>query len=234
MPSNPWPSVTQSTLADQAYEAIRDRIVNGELGLGEFIREQEVSEALGVSRTPVREALGRLASEGFLERIPHRGFRVPEEALNTLLEIYPILSSLELLAGRLALPNMTEADRTRLREINARMAEHRDSGRVRRLIDLNDRFHHVISSKSGNQRLADLLGDLRSQVKRLEVWYYSSPDRIDDSIAHHQELIRAMENGAHEKVLHLLEKNMALTYERFSEEYAREVGDMQSGNETVG
>lgn len=222
MPSSSWPSVSQSTLADQAYEAIRDRIVNGELSVGEFVREQEVSEALGVSRTPVREALGRLASEGFLDRIPHRGFRVPEEALNNLLELYPILSSLEILAGKLALPILTDGDIRRLREINERMAERRDAGRVRELIRLNDSFHKVFARRCGNQRLVDLLGDLRSQVKRLEVWYYSDASRIQDSIDHHGKLIRAIEGSDHEGVLELLEDNMALTYERFSEEYVRE------------
>lgn len=220
MPSTPWPNVSQHTLADQAYEAIRNRIVNGELSVGEFVREQEVSEALGVSRTPVREALGRLASEGFLDRIPHRGFRVPEEAIATLLELYPILSVLEILAGKLALARLTSADIRRMEDINERMAELRDSGKVRELIGLNDRFHQVISRRTGNQRLSDLLTDLRSQVKRLEVWYYSDLDRIDDSVAHHEELIQAMENGDHDGVLELLETNMALTYERFSEEYA--------------
>src|SRR5690606_1919413 len=70
MADRQWPQIKPLTFADQVYEALRDRILEGELSPGEFIREQEVSEAMGVSRTPVREALGRLASEGFLERIP--------------------------------------------------------------------------------------------------------------------------------------------------------------------
>ena len=74
-----WPHISTTTLADQVYAVLRDRIVGGEIRPGEFIREQEVSQGLGVSRTPVREALGRLASEGFAERIPHRGFRIPAD-----------------------------------------------------------------------------------------------------------------------------------------------------------
>lgn len=221
MGKTPWPNVSQNTLADQAYEAIRDRIVDGEIPVGAFVREQEVSEALGVSRTPVREALGRLASEGFLERIPHRGFRVPEEPMGTLLELYPILSALELLAGRLALPHLTSADVKRLKQINARMVDRRKGGHVRDLINLNTQFHQVICRKSGSQRLLDLLDDLRSQVKRLEIWYYSQQNRIEESIAHHDQLIGAIEAGNHEEALRLLEENMALTYERFSEEHAR-------------
>lgn len=226
MSQSPWPKASQTTLADQAYNAIRSRILDGDLALGEFVREQEVSEALGVSRTPVREALGRLASEGFLERIPHRGFRVPEEPMAELLELYPIVSVLEVLAGRLALPRLTQEDVEQLKEINRKLAEGRDTGDVRRLIELNNEFHHFICERSGSQRLTDLLDDLRSQVRHLELWYYSKRDRTEESVAEHDELIRAIEEDDHERALEILERNMALTYRRFADEH-------ETGVETV-
>lgn len=218
MPQNPWPKVSQTTLADQAYKVIRSRILNGDMALGEFVREQDVSAALGVSRTPVREALGRLSSEGFLERIPHRGFRVPEEPLDTLLELYPIVSALELLAGRLALPRLTSADVESLKAINRELATSTKNGDVRRRIELNNRFHHFICERSGSSRLCDLLDDLRSQVSRLEHWYYSQQDRTEASIAHHDELIRAIEEGQHDRALELIESNMSMTFQSFAEE----------------
>lgn len=220
MSTRPWPKVTQTTLADQAYSAIRTRILNGDLDLGEFVREQDVSDALGVSRTPVREALGRLSSEGFLERIPHRGFRVPEEPLDTLLELYPIVSALELLAGRLALPNLSDDDVEELKSINRKLAESREGEDVQRLIDLNNRFHRAICRRSGSGRLCDLLDDLRSQLSRLELWYYSQPHRTDESVAQHDELIGAIEVGDHDRALDVLEHNMALTWRRLEEEHA--------------
>lgn len=219
----PWPKVSQTTLADQAYKVIRGRILNGDMALGEFVREQDVSAALGVSRTPVREALGRLASEGFLERIPHRGFRVPEEPLDTLLELYPIVSALELLAGRLALPQLTADDVAGLRSINRELADSIESGDVRRRIELNNRFHHFLCERSGSGRLSDLLDDLRSQLSRLEHWFYSQQNRTEESIAQHDELIQAIEAGDHERALAVLESNMSMTYERFAEEQV-EVG----------
>lgn len=222
MPKNPWPKVSQTTLADQAYKVIRGRILNGDMALGEFVREQDVSAALGVSRTPVREALGRLASEGFLERIPHRGFRVPEEPLDTLLELYPIVSALELLAGRLALPRLVEADVSALKAINRELAASIESGDVRRRIELNNRFHHFLCERAGSGRLSDLLDDLRSQVSRLEHWYYSQQNRTEESIAQHDELIRAIESGDHDRALKVLESNMAMTYECFAEERVAE------------
>jgi DNA-binding GntR family transcriptional regulator len=214
-----WPNVTR-TLADQAYSAIRRRILSGQLAPGVFVREQEVSEALGVSRTPVREAMGRLASEGFLERIPHRGFRVPDEPLGTLLELYPIVSALELLAGRLALPHLTARDIDQLKKINAQMSEQRNSGNVEALIELNNRFHHFICERSGSGRLSELLDDLRSQLTRLEMWYYSQRNRTEESIVEHDRMIQAIESGDHDRALEILEHNMALTYRKLSEERA--------------
>jgi DNA-binding GntR family transcriptional regulator len=206
-----WPLPTTRTLSDQVYHAVRARIVAGALAPGTFLREKDL-ETMGVSRTPIREALGRLASEGFLERLPHRGFRVPEESLGNLLELYPIVASLELLAGRLALDRLTPEDLAGLRDINARLAEARDRGDVGAMIDLNTAFHRLITERGGNRRLALLLDDLRSQLTRLELWYYSGRERTQRSIQEHEEIIAAVERGDRARALELLERNMSLTY----------------------
>jgi DNA-binding GntR family transcriptional regulator len=206
-----WPQPAVRTLAEQVYRAVRARILDGGLAPGEFLRERDL-EAMGVSRTPIREALGRLASEGFLERIPHRGFRVPEEPVGNLLELYPIVAALELLAGKLALPRLTPEDISRLREINRKLGEARDRQDVRIRIELNNQFHHVFSERSGNQRLSDLLDDLRMQLARLELWYYSSGEHTQESVREHDEIIRALEAGDQARALSVLENNMSLTY----------------------
>jgi DNA-binding GntR family transcriptional regulator len=212
-----WPLPEARTLAEQVYRAVRARIIDGELAPGTFLREKDL-ESLGVSRTPIREALGRLASEGFLERLPHRGFRVPEESLGNLLELYPIVASLELLAGRLALERFTPADVSRLKAVNGRLAGARDRGDVRAMLDLNNEFHRLISARGGNRRLAMLLDDLRSQLTRLELWYYSGRDRTQRSIREHEEIIAAIESGDRPRALSLLERNMSLTYQSLVEE----------------
>ena len=212
-----WPPPGARTLSDQVYHAVRARIMAGALAPGTFLREKDL-EPMGVSRTPIREALGRLASEGFLERLPHRGFRVPEESLANLLELYPIVASLELLAGRLALERFTEDDIARLREINAGLADARDRGEVRAMLDLNTAFHRLITERGGNRRLALLLDDLRSQLTRLELWYYSGRERTQRSIQEHEAIISAVERGDRESALQLLERNMSLTYRTLVEE----------------
>ncbi len=212
-----WAPTETRTLAEQVYRAVRTRIMEGVLAPGTFLREKDL-ESMGVSRTPIREALGRLASEGFLERLPHRGFRVPEESLGHLLELYPIVASLELLAGRLALEKLTPGDLAELKALNSRLAEARDRDDVRGMLELNTAFHRLITERGGNRRLALLLDDLRSQLTRLEAWYYSHRDRTQRSIREHEEIIAAIERGDRPHALRLLEQNMSLTYRSLVDE----------------
>ena len=213
----PWALPEARTLAEQVYRAVRARIMDGTLAPGTFVREKDL-ESMGVSRTPIREALGRLASEGFLERLPHRGFRVPEESLGNLLELYPIVASLELLAGRLALERFTAADIAELKDVNRQLEEAQDRGDVRAMLAQNERFHRIVSERGGNRRLALLLDDLRSQLTRLELWYYSGRDRTQRSIREHEEIIAAIERGDRARALSLLERNMSLTYRSLVDE----------------
>jgi DNA-binding GntR family transcriptional regulator len=219
-PEASWPQISQATLADQAYALIRDRILDGDIAPGAFARELELSEAMGVSRTPIREALGRLASEGFLERIPHRGFRVPAESITRQLELYPIVSALDLLAGKLAFPLMTPADIEELRSINRQMSTAMRNGEVNRETELNSRFHQIVANKSGNQHLSELLDDLRSRLLRFELWFYSSQDHTEASIEEHTQVLDALESGKVAGALEIYERNMRLTQTTLSERRA--------------
>jgi len=208
---NGWAKIEARTLADRVYDAVLRRILAGELSAGAFVREQELSEALEVSRTPVREALNRLASAGFLERLPHRGYRVPTESFTALHELYPIISSLELLAGRLAFATVAAEDLRLLRELNGRMREAAAAGDVVEAIALNDRFHGHIAGLAGNERLVRLLEELRAPLLRLETWYYSGQERAERSASEHDALIEALETGEPERALVIFERNMSLT-----------------------
>lgn len=166
---------------------------------------------LGVSRTPVREALGRLASEGLLEKIPHRGFRVPENSIRRLEELYPIVSALELLAGRLAFPNVRPEDLSALRKCNEALQRALDSCDADAALHQNERFHSLIGELSGNQRLSEQLGELRSQLRPLERWYYMDAEQAQKSVEEHQSLIDSIETGDLQGALAIVERNMALT-----------------------
>jgi DNA-binding GntR family transcriptional regulator len=130
------------------------------------------------------------------------------------------VASLELLAGRLALERFTAADIAELKAVNRRLAEARDRGDVGAMLAQNERFHRLISERGGNRRLALLLDDLRSQLTRLELWYYSGRDRTQRSIREHEEIIAAIEHGDRARALSLLERNMSLTYRSLVDEGA--------------
>ena len=210
------PAEVPRTLSDQVHDVLLRRLIAREIEAGAFIREEEVSRELEVSRTPVREALARLASAGFLERLPHRGYRVPLYDQGTLGETYSIIAALEQLAGRLAFPRMTREDVAALRELNRRLADEVARGRVQYAVTLNELFHERIANLSGNKRLAGLLADLRTPLRRLELWFYSSRENGELSVREHGELLNALERSDTESALAILERNMALTREVLS------------------
>lgn len=211
-------SIHQKTVTDSVYSAIRESILAEAFPAGRFIREQELAGTMNVSRTPIREALSRLASEGFLERLPHRGFRVPNEPIRGLLDLYPIVSALDLLAGKLAFPNLHKVEIRELRQINRNMVKAMQGGDGQLATELNGRFHRFIAHRSGNPRLANLLKDLSAQLKLLELWFYGDRAHTLASIREHNQILTALEKGELGIALGILEHNMELTHKAFLNE----------------
>lgn len=201
-----------TTLTDQVYSILRDRVLAGKMPPGEFIREHDVSERLQVSRTPVREALGRLASEGFLERIPHRGFRVPEESVAALVEFYPIICALETLAAAESFESMGASQIAELRATNSEYRAAFEATDIARGISLNHKFHHQLSSGSSNRRLRSMLDELRSKVESLEIWAFSHLNEWAESIDEHEAVLDAIENKDLDLAMEVLRKNRLTTY----------------------
>ncbi|MEO5740233.1 MAG: GntR family transcriptional regulator [Vicinamibacterales bacterium] len=206
------------TLAERVYDVVRDRIIAKALPPRSYVREEELATCMGVSRTPVREALSRLASEGFLERITHRGFRVPERSIEELAQTYVVLQSLELLASELAFPRITSADLARLEAANAAFAAAVHANDVTTAVDLNDHFHHILSELSGNPVLSRMLADLRGQVHRLEVIDFSSVMRSsngdsegtisgDTWVGQHADFIDALREREHDRAMEIMRGN---------------------------
>lgn len=219
-----WPPIEATTLADKVYQIVRNRILHRELAPGTFIREQEVSRATGVSRTPVREALNRLASQDFLERVPHRGFRVPDRPWEALLEIYPIVTALEMLAGSLSFGKITPSDIRRLKELNRSLQEAGMEGDAKAGVEYNNAFHKVFSDRSGNARLAELLDQLRTQVVLLDVWYFSVPENVACTVEEHEEIIEAVEKRDRKATVEGLRMNHVRARQVLEEEISRKAG----------
>jgi len=212
-----WSEISKTTLADRVYASLRDGLVRGQPGPGEFIREKDVCKALGVSRTPVRAALVELAHQGFLERMARRGFRVPAEPVQQLLALYPIVCALELLAAEMAFSHLSPADMTELRDINHRAAQALERKQWDAAIELNDSFHHTLSQRSGNEPLCELLDGLRGRVVRLERWSARNAELTAQALLQHNRILDAIEAGDHQQALTMLKVNRMQTYTAFNE-----------------
>lgn len=146
----------KKSLKDEVFEYLHRRIVAGNYAPGEWLRQEELSTLLGVSQTPVREALDRLVSVGLAERVPYRGVRVPELTQDEILEAYLLRTILESAAVRMAAENITAGQVTALFEIVAQTKGLVTLDEMSRHRQLNRAFHIAIVQASGNSLLGKL------------------------------------------------------------------------------
>lgn len=182
--------------SDHAYRLIRAQILSGERAGGDWLREGDLAESIGVSRTPVREALRRLTAEGLVRYERNRGVQVAVWTAEDLDEIFSLRSVLEPWASRLAATSAS----VDLEELS-RLAHDMDAAArgpaadVDQITELNNRFHRLILEGSKNRRLGSVVS---SVVQVPLVWqtfsHYSDTD-LRRSLAHHHELVAALAAG---------------------------------------
>lgn len=186
----------RTSLKDHVYEYISGRIDAGELAAGDRVSEQAVCDAVGVSRTPVREALIQLASDGYLDNEPRRGFRVRGFDRQNAREVFEILGPLDGQAAFLACPELGEEELAQMRFLVGSMDLAIEGGLIRTYDDIQRDFHATYVARCGNERLQTMIGQLeRCFIKR----DYETVDR-----ATAKKLLRKA-NDEHRRILELLE-----------------------------
>ena len=183
---------------DLAYRSIRTKIVSGEYAEGERLTEKRLSQELGLSRTPIREAIGRLILEGFVEN--HGGYttRVAEFPEDEIEQVYEIRRLLECYSARRAARLATEDQIARLRSIFDRMQADtppRDEGAHLRLTQANEEFHKEIVSAARSPRLKALMVGAFDMGMVVRTYRMFSDAELRRSLNHHAELIEAIEAG---------------------------------------
>lgn len=181
---------------DHAYRLIRGQILSGERNGGDWLREEDLAEAIGVSRTPIREALRRLTAEGLVRYERNRGVQVQAWTVQDLDEIFSLRSVLEPWGCRLAaLSTSVDLEALDLLAHDMDRAADGETADVDLITDLNNRFHRMILDGSGNRRLGSVVS---SVVQVPLVWrtfsHYSEAD-LRRSLAHHHELVAALRAG---------------------------------------
>lgn len=181
----------RESLHAQATDHLRDMIVEGELEAGERISEQALCEELGISRTPLREALKVLASEGLVELLPNRGARVTRPTPGEVGELFEVIASLEGLAAELACMRIASADLRQLEEMHRRMLELHREGRRHDYFELNHKAHQLIVTLAGNGILASTHERLMARARRSRYMAILSTERWNEAVREHVELMEA-------------------------------------------
>jgi GntR family transcriptional regulator, rspAB operon transcriptional repressor len=188
------PVVESSSLSDQAYVALRQLIVTLELPPGTAIKEPELVVRLGIGRTPVREALRRLALERLVEVYPRRGMFVTTVDVRDLARLCEVRAVLEPEAARLAAERATRTD---VEELNALVAELGDGRRRdnRAFIDLDERIHHAIYRSSHNQLLEETLEWYYTHALRVWMLALHRTKALQAAVLEHRALLEAVAQG---------------------------------------
>jgi len=194
------------SFADRAYYAIRELIVTLELPPGAVVREPELTERLGIGRTPVREALRRLAQERLVEVFPRRGIFVTNVDVRDLARLCEVRLALEPEAARLAAERATQADLAELRGVLAEL----DGGRKRdprTLIDLDERIHRAIYHASHNPYLAETLEQYYTHALRIWMVALARTD-IGAAVGGHQAVLEAVVRGNGPRAARLMREHV--------------------------
>ncbi len=184
------------TVAESVYQKLRDHIVFGHLQPGERLAEKQLAQQMGVSRTPVREALFRLEREGLIQVLPRQGAMVRRLSLEEARQVYEVRALLEGLAAQLAARNRPAEALAELRRILDASRQVMAEQDTRGLILHNNRFHDLIVEMAGNQVLHTILSQLRSQVNLLRITLWSVfPGRLEQTLSEHERIHAALAAG---------------------------------------
>jgi DNA-binding GntR family transcriptional regulator len=190
------PLVDTSTFADRAYAALKDVILSLDIynRSGEVrLDERQLASDLGISRTPVREAMVQLEREGFVRAVPRRGIYVVRKSKLEVIELITAWAALECMAARLITQNAADAEIASLRAMFATFENGRLHAKLDEYSEVNIEFHQSIIRMSGNQVLIDLAANLFAHMRMIRRKTIGEKDRADRSIRDHMHIIEALE-----------------------------------------
>ena len=205
--------IARRTLHDEVLDRLRDMIQEGELRAGERIPERALCDRFGISRTPLREALKVLATEGLIDLLPNRGAAVSRISAEGLREAFEVMGALEALGGELACARITDAEVAAIRRLHERMVAHHRAGRLNDYFSLNRAIHEAILAAADNRMLSALYGRLRGQVQRARFAANLSEARWRQAVAEHEEMMAALDARDAEKLGRIMKRHLSNKFE---------------------
>ena len=182
-------------LREVVCESLRDAIRKGILKPGERIMEIKLAEELGVSRTPVREAIRKLELEGYVVMMPRRGTYVADMSIRDINEIFEIRTALESLSNSLAAEHITEDELEHLQRLLVIIGGYIKEGDMDKIVETDIEFHDLLYHAARNNRLVGIISNLRDQLTRFRTLSMSYPGRLEATLDEHRAIVEAIANG---------------------------------------
>ena len=200
--------IARASLHDQLVARLRDMIVEGELTPGERVPERVLCTRFGVSRTPLREALKVLASEGLLDLLPNRGATVSRLTVDDLDEMFPVMGALEALAGELACDRVTDEEIAEIRALHYQMVLHHARRELAPYFRLNQAIHERILNAAHNETLARMYRGLAGRVRRARYLANMSASRWAHAVEEHEAILDALARRDGQRLSHILKQHL--------------------------
>ena len=181
-------------LRDVVFNTLREAILKGDLKPGERLMELQLASKLGVSRTPIREAIRMLEQEGLAVTTPRKGAEVAKMTLKDMEDVLEIRDALDELAVRIACQKISDEQLRQLEDMKELFEKSTQTGNVKKIAEADVTFHDVIYEATGNPKLVTLLNNLREQVYRYRVEYIKDPKNYPTLIAEHEAILESLKN----------------------------------------
>jgi DNA-binding GntR family transcriptional regulator len=200
--------IKKSTLHEETANTLRDMIMTGELKEGDKIKENELCASLGISKTPLREALRVLSAEGLVRLVPNRGAYVSTPTFEDIEEMFDVMSVLEGMCARTATEKMTGKDLSSLQNIHERLEQEFERRNQKAYIHFNNLYHTFLQEVAGNQTLSQIINGLRQKILLYRFQSLNLPERFGQSIQEHRELMGAFRNRDPKKAETLMRSHL--------------------------
>jgi DNA-binding GntR family transcriptional regulator len=211
--------IERQSLHDLVANRLRDLIIEGVLTPGTRLNESRLCEELGVSRTPLREAVKTLASEGLIEPRPGRGTVVRSFSAKDARDMLEVLTELEAMAGRLACEQASDAQIAEISSVHGQMVAFYRSGERLSYYKLNQAIHSMIVAATGNETLIEMHGMLQSRMKRLRFIGNSGAEKWKAALAEHEEMVDALKRRDGTALAEVLQRHLRNTWVRVADSF---------------
>ncbi|KKB36626.1 GntR family transcriptional regulator [Bacillus thermotolerans] len=198
-----WKEESFLSIREHAYLYLKDKILKGDYKAGDRLIERELASQLAISRTPIREALFRLESQGFVKTVPRRGVIVVKVSEEEVIEVFTILSSLEVLAAKLAAQRMDDKMQRELDEKINQLLEQQEQAEEQ-FSSEHIQMNHLLNKAAKSPKLFEILSGLTDYIHMAANMGYETPGRKRESLKEHLEIMKALRNKETEMAEYLM------------------------------